>query len=351
MNFLQKMTENQYKELLINIKVDKGSLAAHRAQAIIMLEKKVPIDVIEAVTNYKREVIVKLRRLFIKKGYGSLVSKRKKTEPKALLKRSQKNQIIDILNTKKPSDFGFNGYEFWTTTILGHLIKEQYGVQYKSKTSLYLIFKKADFTFRKPEKQSEKRDEKRIMEWKEQYKQIIVSECERDDTVVLVGDEMVLTSQTRLQRVWLPLNQPAFVQDTSKRQTTHIYGFLNIQSGVETVFQSVGQTGEITVSILKKLSLQYSGKRIVIFWDNASWHKSETVREYLRITNCFQLYNFPPYAPDLNPQEHVWKEIREKITNNRLINNINAITRELLEFANNSIFKYKFFGVHGTWEL
>ena len=351
MNFLQKMTENQYKELVINIKADKEAFATNRARAIIMLEEKLPAVLIETITNYKREVVVKLRRLFIKKGYEALASKRKKAEPKSLLTRNQKNQIMDILNTRTPSDFGFNGYEFWTATILGHLIKEQYGVQYKSKTSLYLIFKKARFTFRKPKKQSEKKDEKRIIEWKEQFKPIIASECERNDTVVLVGDEMVLTSQTRLQRVWLPLDTPAFVQDTTKRQTTHIYGFLNVQSGVETAFQAASQTGEITVSILKKLSLEYSGKRIVIFWDNAAWHKSETVRKYLQSTNHFQLYNFPPYAPELNPQEHVWKEIREKVINNKLINNINTITKELLEFANNSIFKYRFFGVHGTWEL
>jgi len=351
MNFLYKMSEAQKEELKTNIKRGTDLLAFRRAQAIIMLEERLPIDTILSITGYRKEVIVKLRRLFITKGYGSLFSKRKKKSPKTLLTRSQKKQIIETINTTKPSNFGFNSYSFWTTAVLGYLIKEQYHVEYKSKTSLYLIFKQARFSFRKPEKQSEKRNEQQIAEWKKKYEPIIKEECAREDSIVLVGDEMVLTSETRLQKVWLPKDQPAFIEDTSKRKTTHIYGFLNIQSGAGAVFQAETQTGETTVSILKKLTEKYPDKRIVIFWDNASWHKSAIVKEYLESTTHFQLYNFPPYAPDLNPQEHVWKEIRSKVLNNRLITDIDKAAKQLIRFVNDSLFEYRFFGLHGTFNM
>lgn len=351
MNFLQKMTVAQKQELKTNIKYGKNLLAVRRSQAIIMLEEGVSADTIFILTGYQREVAVKLRRLFLKGGCDSLLSKRKKKEPKRLLTREQKNQIVKILNTQKPSDFGFDSFPFWTTALLGYLITEQYGVEYKSRTSLYLIFKQSKFTFRKPEKQSERRNEQQIVEWKKQYESIIKEECDQSDTIVLVGDEMVLTSETRLQKVWLPTNKSAFVEDTSKRKTAHFYGFLNVQSGIGKVFKTTGQTGEITVSVLKDLAAHHLGKRIVIFWDNASWHKSETVREYLKTTTRFQLYNFPPYAPDLNPQEHVWKEIRSRVLNNRLIKDIDIVAQQAIDFVNDSLFKYKFFGVHGTFNM
>ena len=63
------------------------------------------------------------------------------------------------------------------------------------------------------------------------------------------------------------------------------------------------------------------------------------------------LYNFPPYAPDLNPQEHVWKEVREKVLNNRLITNLEKIIDEAINFIENTIFKYKFFGLQGTFNM
>lgn len=350
MNFSKKISESQLKELRYSVRMEKNSTVLKRIQAIIMLEDKASASLIKMATGYEREVAVKLRREFIEYGSEALEPKRKEKEPKLLLTKNQKNEIVNVLNTQKPNNYGIN-CELWTTKILGYLIKEQYGVEYKSKTSFYLIFKQAKFTFRKPEKQSEKYDEKRIKEWKEKYKSIIQEECARHDTVVLAGDEAALSSETRLQRVWLPTQKPAFIQDTSNRKMLHLYGFLDVQSGVAIAYQTDRQCGETTVSVLKKLIQEYPNKRIVIFWDNASWHKSKEVRDYLATTKQFKLYNFPTYAPELNPQEHVWKEMREKVLNNVLIKDIKKAAKSAVEFINNSLFKYKFYGVHGTFNV
>ena len=337
-------------ELKHCIKFEEDKLAVRRSQAIVLLEEKTSASTIEAITGYKREVVVKTRRIFIKDGIKSLYSKRQKKQGRAFLTRNQKKQIVKILNTQTPKQFGYVS-EFWTTTVLANLILEQYGVKYKSKSTIYLIFRDAKFTFHKPEKVSEKRDEKLIQQWKEEKLPVLNAECKRDDTVVLVGDEAAMTSQTRTQKVWLPVNGSAFVEDTTKRKIVHLYGFLNIQSGEALTYKTKAQTGEITISILKKLARAYPRKRIVIVWDNASWHKSQAVRDFLSKTNQFKLYNFPPYAPELNPQEHIWKEMRDKVLNNRLIKDIETAAKEAVEFLNNAIFKYSFFGLHGTFKV
>ena len=349
-NFLNKLTENQSKELYNCIKFEEDQLAVKRSQAIVLLEEKISASTIKAITGYKREVAVKIRRVFIKNGIKSLRSKRKKKKSRAFLTRGQKKQIVNILNTQTPKEFGYE-YEFWTTTVLASLILEQYGVKYKSKTSIYVIFRKAKFTFHKPDKVYDRHDEKLIQQWKKEKLPVLNEECKRDDTVVLVEDEAAITSQTRTQRVWLPINGSAFVEDTTKRKIVHLYGFLNVQNGEAFTYKTKAQTGEITISILKKLARVYPRKRIVIVWDNASWHKSKAVRDFLSKTNQFKLYNFPPYSPELNPQEHIWKEMRDKVLNNRLINDIEATAKEVIKFTNSAIFKYSFFGLHGTFKV
>lgn len=347
MNFMKKITNEQLLELRTAVRKEQDAKAVRKIQAIILIEEKVSAATLDMLTGYQREVAVKLRRKYLKLGIESLASK-KREATRSFLTRGQREKIVEILNKQKPSEFGYN-QDFWTTTVLADLIAEQWGVRYKSKTPIYLILKKADFTFRKPEKWSKNRDPKVIEAWKKEYETIIVEESSRDDSVVLVGDEAVLTSSTRTQRVWLPLKNPAFVEDTTKRKTVHLYGFLDVVSGVAWAFKTASQTGKITIGILKKLAKKYTNKRIVIFWDNASWHKSAEVRAFLATTNQFKLYNFPPYAPDLNPQEHVWKEMREKKLNNKLINDINIAANEAIKFIEDTIFKYKFFGLHGTF--
>ena len=167
MNFLDKLTENQKKELRHCVQFEEDKLAVKRSQAIMLLEERISSSTIKAVVGYKREVAVKIRKIFIKNGIKSLLSKRKKKQSHAFLTRGQKKQMVSILNTQTPKEFGYE-YEFWTTTVLASLILEQYGVKYKSKTSIYVIFRKAKFTFHKPDKVSERRDEKLIQQWKKE---------------------------------------------------------------------------------------------------------------------------------------------------------------------------------------
>ncbi len=117
--------------------------------------------------------------------------------------RNQREQIITILHNSTPEAFGYNS-NFWTTAILAHLIKEQYGVEYKSKTSIYIIFKDAKFTYHKPDKQYKNRDQKTIDEWIQKNKQWIIDTLNEPNTVVLAEDEMFLTTQTTTQKIWLP---------------------------------------------------------------------------------------------------------------------------------------------------
>ncbi len=79
-------------------------------------------------------------------------------------------------------------------------------------------------------------------------------------------------------------------------------------------------TNEIIIA-LEELSKSYQGKKICLLWDNAKWHKSKKLREQLTKDHSlahFHLINFPPYAPDVNPEEHVWKFGKDMLGNHNL---------------------------------
>lgn len=85
------------------------------------------------------------------------------------------------------------------------------------------------------------------------------------------------------------------------------------------------QNQEEIIKVLQQLLLTYPDTNICIIWDNAKWHKGKLLRSQLDTSNLLErihLINFPPYCPDTNPQEHVWKFGKESIAN---------ITRETFE--------------------
>ena len=65
--------------------------------------------------------------------------------------------------------------------------------------------------------------------------------------------------------------------------------------------------------------------------DNAVWHKLKT----LEIPENIELMFIPPYTPELNPIEQIWKEIREKGFANEVFPTLEHVIDRLCETINN----------------
>jgi transposase len=72
---------------------------------------------------------------------------------------------------------------------------------------------------------------------------------------------------------------------------------------------------------LLEVSRRYPNEHILMFMDQAGWHKSAG----LKVPGNIELAYLPPYSPDLNPQEQVWDELREKFFGNRLFKTLDAV--------------------------
>lgn len=320
------------KELKAFVETKKGTaVELARAQAILMHERRMGYALINELTGLKRSALFKWKLRFAQKGIEGILEPKRKG-PRALLTKAQCNEIIANIKATTPEQLGYQS-KFWTTSILAHLIKEQYNVAYKTKKPLYLLFKDAQFTYHKPGQQYKNRDQKAIDEWKEKNIPIIKEHLQKLNAVVLTGDEMVLSTQTTLQKIWLPKNEFPKIDVSSKRINRSVYGFLNISNGLEHAFKTEWQNSAITCEVLEQLCHIYLGQDIMLVWDNASWHKSKEVREWLSKTkHKIHLLAFPPYAPDLNPQEHVWKAGRSQVTHNKFIENIDTATDEFVNY-------------------
>lgn len=78
---------------------------------------------------------------------------------------------------------------------------------------------------------------------------------------------------------------------------------------------------------LNEVSARHPNDRIIMVIDGAGWHCSEA----LKAPDNIYLLKLPPYAPELNPIEHVWDELREKFFHNRVFKSLDALEDHLTE--------------------
>ena len=49
--------------------------------------------------------------------------------------------------------------------------------------------------------------------------------------------------------------------------------------------------------------------------------------------------NFPPYTPEFNPQEQIWKALRQNVTHNRFEKDFDVLIKDCLKYLNRNNFK------------
>lgn len=339
-----KLNQKQKEELERCAKASNDKDEIRKSQTILLLDEKNGLKLVKRLIGYGKTQAYTIKKRYLKEGIPSLSDKRK-GKPKELLTKQQREEIIETVKTKRPKDCGYER-EHWITSILGDWISRNFKVKYKSKTSLYLVFKQAQFTYHKPGRVYDKHDEKEVEAWKAETKPKLDRYLKEENTVLLAEDEMVLTTETTIQKVWLPEGEfPKIICTTGGRKRRSVYGFLNMKTGEEHAFKTEFQNMYQTKDILEEIRNIYPKQKIVLFWDNAGWHRGSVVQDWIRNDGNIEIIHFPRYAPEENPQEHVWKSGREKVTHNEYIENIDVATDTLVEYFKRTRFGYSLLGV------
>ena len=72
---------------------------------------------------------------------------------------------------------------------------------------------------------------------------------------------------------------------------------------------------------LKELSKDYPEDYILLVCDGTSWHKSKG----LKVPDNIRLLHIPPYTPEMNPREKIWKQLRTMGFRNEIFKTLNHV--------------------------
>lgn len=81
---------------------------------------------------------------------------------------------------------------------------------------------------------------------------------------------------------------------------------------------------------LEELSQEFNDDFILIM-DGAGWHKSKD----LQIPKNIQIIILPPYCPELNCVERLWKYVKDNTIKNKVFETLENLENEVCNFVNN----------------
>ena len=115
----------------------------------------------------------------------------------------------------------------------------------------------------------------------------------------------------QLVNMWMPRGERFEVPVPLNNHKVPIYGALNYRSNQVSYHVGHRKNAAEFLGFLAQLAAEYHGRPCVLVLDNASYHTANVVLKYLEeLPSSFQVIWLPPYSPELNDIEHIWKYVK-----------------------------------------
>lgn len=218
---------------------------------------------------------------------------------------------------------------YLTTAAVIKFIEERFGVDY-CISGVASLLHRIGFGYKKPKVIPGKANAEAQQAFLDQVNKLKASKSPNDPLLFMDGVHPQHNSLPAYG--WLPVGEETPLKTNTGRRRLNLNGALDSETLEIHVNEDETLNGATTIVFLKELEQRYpKAKNIFIIVDNARYYRNKLVQEFLR-TSKVQLLFLPPYAPNLNLIERVWKFFKKKVLANRYYESFLEFKRACLFF-------------------
>lgn len=127
------------------------------------------------------------------------------------------------------------------------------------------------------------------------------------------------------RRCWAPRGMRPVVGARLVRQFTYAFAAVSPHDGVMDSLILPWVNAQMMSLFLDEVARRHPDEFIVMVMDQAGWH----VAGDLVVPENMRLFFLPPYSPELNPAEHLWKALRQECFANTVFASMHAVQNAL----------------------
>jgi transposase len=295
---LENCTEAELRIAMRCSPTQKGFI---RCQALIYYFKNYDLDTIANLSNISKVTMRRWVKLFNNQGVDGLIENKHKGRPKKISLETRVD-IVTLLDKKIEEE-----ETVWTAKKLhAHMNKEMQ--VFCSYRSVVRMLHEEKYSLQVPRPWPAQRDEEKCKKFRKELLDLL----NQPNNEIWFQDEMGVEGDPRPRRRWVKRNSKPKAIKNSTHIRTSVCGMVCPRTG-EFFSLELPYSDTITFQIFldeANKTLDLSKKTNYMVLDNASWHKVKTLK-WGRLTPLY----LPPYSPDLNPIERLWKALKDKFFN------------------------------------
>ena len=140
------------------------------------------------------------------------------------------------------------------------------------------------------------------------------------------------THNTKSSYGWIRKGFLKHIRTNTGRYRLNLSGAIDIFSKQIVLQEDITLDTASTLNFLEKLEQAYpQATKVHIFCDNARYYKNKYVQTFL-VSSKLQMHFLPPYSPNLNPIERLWKFMNENVLYNKYYEKFSEFREAVLGF-------------------
>ncbi len=300
----EKRTADRIKTVLL---LNKGYKQKEIAELLLLDE--------DSITNYKKRYLNRLNETdWFKDNYITYFGK--------LSYRS-----ISFIR-KYTDDFKVS-----TKAEIKNFIEKSFNVKYKT-SGLQKFLNRIGLSFKQLHRLPGKADIYKQADFIDKFNNL--TEQLTDKEAIMFADGVHPLHNSTCSKIWNKIGQIRWIESNTGRSRVNINGAYNPfnQDIIYRIDDTINAVS--TIELLKQISQHYNHlDTVYVFADNARANKNKALIEWLKSQNLIKMRYLPPYSPNLNLIERLWKFMRKVVINTKYYPDFKDFKGAIVDFFEN----------------
>lgn len=288
-------------------KLTHDQLTEIRIRAVQSVQSGESPEVVARVLGVNRRSMYSWLALYRHGGLGALDAKKRGGRPHLLDAKAMK-WVYDLVTLKNPLQLKFP-FALWTSKMIGKAIQDKFKISL-SKASVCRLLNQLGLTPQRPLWRAHQQDPKRVRRWLDQEYPRIRKMAKKQGAAIFFADEAGLRSDHHSGKTWGKKGKTPIVQSTGARFGFNVISAVNAQGEFRFMVVEGTVGAKKFIHFIKQL-IHGMKQKVFLIVDGHPSHRAKIVSRFVEgIKDRFQMFFLPPYSPELNPDEHVWNDLK-----------------------------------------
>jgi transposase len=289
-------------------KLDHQTLEEMRMRAVKRIQDGESPEVIAGVLGVDRSTVYGWLARYRRGGWNGLKAKQLFGRPPKLDGKKMR-WVYGTVTRKNPLQLKF-AFALWTREMVAALIKDKFHIVL-SAVSVGRLLAQLGITSQKPLHRARERDEALVLQWlKKEYPEI-KQIAQKQGADIYFGDAAHIRSDHHAGRTWGKKGETPIVETTGARHSMSLLSAISSRGHMRFMIKEQGGVNAtVFIEFLKRL-IAGAKHEIFLIVDRGPAHMARKTRAFAEtLKGKLRLFYLPPYSPDRNPDELVWKHLK-----------------------------------------